>query len=169
MGVTNFDNLPQNIVESRLREMKQLEREQKGSMQRTTGNNLRYFIVDNPGEFAWSGKLPTHPTSEFFIYGVELEVTLTSENQEFPFTDLAFVQYTSNNGTDWYEAPYYPNYSDPNDREITCVKSESKGQSVTPFKSKWHISMSARQSTWLALKLQALSTDKVTLSIVRES
>lgn len=166
MGVTNFDNLPQNIVQTRLREIRQVEREQKGSMQRTTGNNLRYFTIDSPGEFAWSGRLPSD-SSSFSLKYEHFDIVLTSKTQVVPLADVAIILYTSSDGVNWVEAPHYINYSNPSDRSINYFLTEMKGSATSDFKSRWTLTMGALESTWLAFKVQALATDEVAMSIVR--
>lgn len=136
MGVTNFDNLPQNIVTSRLRESQQVLREQKGSTQVTSGNNLRYYTVDSPGQFAWSRRLPT--SDVFWTYDEEFEITLTAKAQEYPLTDLAATVYTSNDGSSWFEAPALTDFADPNDKLIGYQVTEMRGVLVAPFLSKWN-------------------------------
>lgn len=166
MGVTNFDNLPQNIVETRLREMRQVGREQKGSLQVTSGNNLRYFTVDNTGEFAWKGRLPSNP-SQFSVYYEHFDIELTAVNQLFPLTDIGVTLYTSSDGVSWHEAPHLIDFSDPNDRNIGYFIHEMKGLETENYKSLWSLTIGARESTWLAIKVQALTTDEVSMSIVR--
>ncbi|MBV1778670.1 hypothetical protein KRR55_06030 [Paeniglutamicibacter sp. ABSL32-1] len=164
MGVTNFDNLPQNIVTSRLRDAQQIAREQKGSMQRTSGNNLRYHTVESPAPFAWSGKLPsgTGPA-----VGLIFQITLASTTQEFQLADVAIEVFTSSNGVSWLEAPHQPNFSDPNDPLITYSVEEMQSTGTPPNVLSWILILAAAPETWLAFKAQAFSTDEISMSIVR--
>ncbi|WP_307094768.1 hypothetical protein [Arthrobacter sp. V1I9] len=140
--MTNFDNLPQNIVESRLREAKQLLNEQKGSYQVLSGNNLRYYRVEKTFDVF---KTTADP--------IVLIATLTSIDVITPLADMIVELSTSSDGTNWVGQP---NYVEPGTPSYYVF--DLRGAVFEPKVSKWGIRISdVPANTWIRLQLQFLA------------
>lgn len=142
MGVTNFDNLPQNIVASRLNDARQLLAEQKGSFQPVSGNNIRYYRVTT----SWSAfKLTADP--------IIVDAVLTSDFVTTPLADLVAELETSTDGVTWVGQP---NYVEPGTPSYYVF--DARGAVFTPKISKWGIRiMDVPANTWVRLKIQILA------------
>jgi hypothetical protein len=163
MGVTNFDNLPQNIAQTRLIEARQIANERKGSAQRVAGSNLRYFRTNNSGTYAWTGLLDK-PSAAASSTGITyFTITLTSATAPTFLSDLVLEPFTSPDGVTW--TAYVPT-TGPFGYQGYLLRAEDAA-SVTPYESKYFVSMSGTLNDHRAFKLQALSTDEVAISVVR--
>ncbi|NQD39959.1 hypothetical protein [Glutamicibacter halophytocola] len=152
MGVTNFDNLPQNAVATTLREARQQAREQKGSLQQTTGNNLRYFIYESGPGMVWQGDVTGYPT---FIQP-SFDLTITAKHADTFLAEVCVELYgSSDGGATW--TPYeYPQ---------GVLASQANSGSFIPKQQKWRIDLYA--IGYRGFKFQVLATDEVSVAITR--
>lgn len=152
MGVTNFDNLPQNIVTTVLRDARQQLREQKGSLQRTTGNNLRYYVYDSGSDMVWQGNVTGYPT----WIQPSFDLIVTAKNADTFLADVAVEMYGSPNGGQSWTLYEYP--------EGILVSPGSSGVFV-PKQQIWRVDIYA--TGYRGFKFQVLATDEVSVSVVR--
>lgn len=142
MGVTNVDSLPQFQVQTRLREERQVLDEQKGSQQVTSGNNLRYYLVEN-----WFQAQKTTADD------ITVWVTLTSDFVETPLADMIVTLETSVDGVNWVGQPNYLESTDPK-----YYIFDARGAVFTPRESKWGVRLSNIPSgRWFKVSVQFLA------------
>lgn len=164
MGVTNFDNLPQNHAATRIAEARQVQRELKGSPQRSAGANLRYHRITHETEFLWSGRVDGPYQQSFSTGQARLVITLTSMNAEAFLARLAIEYYgSSDSGTTWSKIDIVGTPFNPPALQISPLT----GVLVEPYTAKWQIFIRDSVNVYRAIKVQALSTDIGVLSIVR--
>lgn len=165
MGVTNYDNLPENVVESRLREAQQAMRELKGTSQSFGDDSLYYHRRSNVGEFAWSGRVDS-PAPQPGSGGAFFEATVYSPNVEVALSDLVLEVFVSSDGITW--TPYTTldsfNTVSPN---LNYYCDRKPASNNVPNEASWIIGLIANLNARAAFKLQALSTDDVSISVVR--
>lgn len=165
MGVTNYDNLPEQAVETTMRRIAQTAKERKGK-QRTGGASSRFFTSENPGQFDWSGKLST-PDPQSPTFGIkQFLVTLTAERVNFLQDDLVKEVYvSSDSGATWKRHTY-------KDATKLVPPYAFYGASRYPTTvndlhiSKWLLSFDGPLNTWVAFKLQVIADDRVSISMV---
>jgi hypothetical protein len=161
MGVTNYDNLRENKLETTLRESRQVRLERKGSSQRVAGANLRYFRTDNTGEFAWTGQADLQSPQSPSTGGAFFTVTLEAETTPIFLHDLVVELYTSSDsGSTW----------DPvaiTSTTHTYTLQPAAEIIITPHEAAYLLSLAAPLDTYMAFKLQALTTAPVTIAVER--
>lgn len=128
MGVTNFDNLPQNLVAARLRLSKQETMEQKGSRQVLSGNNMVFHSYMNSVTFTKASDLSTPAT---------VEVNFASTEAETPLADLAALVELSDDGNTWTPLPDFQDFGQPSYNVF-----DVHGGNLTPFLAKYLIVIS---------------------------
>lgn len=150
MGVTNYDNLPQNIVETRLKEARQTLIEQKGSLQVNAGNSIFYYLVDGVGAGEFSElfqKVGSGP--------VTVLIRFVSTFVETPLADMMVELWLSTDGVNFTPQPNYVGYSDP-----SYYVYESRGQNATPKTTEWAIRITnVPNGRWIGLKVQLLANE----------
>ena len=164
MGVTNFDNLPQNLPQTMLGEARQVARERKGSSQRVAGANLRYFRVDNTGEFVWSGRVDTQSVQSSSTGFAFFIITLTSSVAPVFLARVVAEYFESNDsGATWTAVVLV---GSPFTRPPMTVR-PLVGIEVEPYESKWLVSIIDDYNDYRAFKIQALATDLVSIGVER--
>lgn len=161
MGVTNFDNLPQNIAQTRLNEARQVLNERKGSAQRVAGSNVRFFRIENEGDYAWSGQASTVSPQDAARGGAFFVVTLTSQVAPVFLSDLVVELFKSTDSG----VTYLP----VTDGSATYRVEPIAPIAITPYESAYFVSLGAVLNTYLAFKLQALATDDVSIDVTVRS
>lgn len=168
MGVTRFDDLPENRLQRELINARQVTREIKGSPQRVSGANLAFFVSESTSTYDWSGRLDTLAFSGLGY--ANLRVTLTSKTAKVPLTDLAVILYYSNDGVTWIEYPYAQgmadSYNGVNPQILRHIE-VLQGADVAPFTSEFAITLYGQYNIRAAVKLQAVGSDEVTIAVAR--
>ena len=169
MGVTNYDNLPQNLARTSMAETRQVMRERKAA-QRVAGANLRYFTSQSASDFDWTGQLTGaagDPSMGICIFNV----LLVSETSRVPLVDLAVDVYVSTDGGATWN-PYSRRQSQidgwaQSGPQLSYYLVENPGVLNGANESWWNFWMLGVKNTWVAFKLQATGIDKVAISLTR--
>lgn len=162
MGLTNFDALPENLAMTRLREAQQTAQERKGSAQRVAGSNLRYFRTSNTGEYAWEGQTDFQSPQAPSTGGAFFTITLTSQNAPVFLNDLVVEVFKSNDGGDTYTEV------DPFELTTVWTLLPAAPIGITPYEARWLFYLHSTLDDYVAFKLQALTTDVVTITVERD-
>ena len=170
MGVTNFDNLIQNLPVTKLVDAQQISKERK-SAQRIAGASLRYFTSETADTFDWSGQL-TKPTGSVDFGYETFEVLLTSETVSVPLVDAALKMFASeNSGATWDEYTYADSASESRSPFVGHAMSfdiiRSPGATNGPGESRWFVSVVGFINHYAAFKIQVAGMDEVTISVTR--
>ncbi|MGW6120431.1 hypothetical protein ACWFRF_15420 [Nocardia sp. NPDC055165] len=136
-------------------------RELKGSAQRTGGASVHYIRTDNAGTYAWTGQVTTASPGSPSTGGAFFVVTLTSVNAEVFLNDLVVDLFKSVDAGATYSAV------DPSSGYVLYILEAAAPIEITPFQAKWFLSLFGPINTYVAFKLQALTTDEVTIGVVR--
>lgn len=147
MGVTSFDNLPQNIVTTRVRDGKQELMEQKGSLQVLSGNNMVFHSYMNTVTFTKASSISTPAT---------VEVNFTSTQALTPLADLAAFVELSNDGVTWTPFPDFTDLGQPSYNVF-----DVHGGNLTPYLSKYIIVISTvSPGQQVRVTVQVLANDR---------
>lgn len=169
MGVTRYDDLPENRMVRSLQDARQVSRERKGSNQRTGGSNIAFFVSSSANTYDWSGAV--NGTSGSTDYGFnQFVVTLTSETAIVPLVDLAATFYYAADGVNFIEYTQEHSSSDSWNfvaPEIHFGLEPLAGTSNATHELKFRVWISARINTVVAFKLQVVGSDEVTIAIAR--
>ena len=140
-------------------------REQKGSTQPTTGANIRYFVTTHPGEFLWQGQtdLPSPMSPLFGDAGVT--VTATAAHTDSPIGDIVVEYYWRDGGVWKRRLKWGPDTgSHPN---LIYFTYRVPGLDTGSNEVKWFVWISAVLDTEVAIKVQVLGVDQMTISAER--
>lgn len=168
--MSRLNDLPERALTQALIEARRDMAELKGAPQRVSGANLTYFASELAESFDWSGQLSTvHPATGRGYSG--FTITLTSKTAVVPMTDLAVVVYHSTDGgTTWNEYSQGRGIADSYNGvapEISRFLTVLQGTEVEPFTAKYSLLLYGVLNTRVAFKVQAFSTDEVTVSVTR--
>lgn len=161
MGVTRFDDLPQNRPVTIMREARQVLDELKGSSQRTAGASLMYHRTNGAEPYAWTGQLSTASPGAPSIGNAFFDIVLTAANADVFLNDLVLELYRSTDSG----ATYNP--VDPTTANMSFFLRPAAPIGITPYQTRWLLSISGPINTYAAFALQALTTDTVTISVTR--
>lgn len=170
MGASRINDLPERALTQTLIEARRDMAGLKGAPQRISGANLTYFAGDLPTGFDWSGQLSTaHPATGRGYAG--FTITLTSKTAVVPVTDLAIIVYHSTDGgVTWNEYSQSQGLSDTYNGiapEISRFLTVLQGTEVEAFTAKYSFLLYGVLNTRVAFRVQAFSTDEVTVSVTR--
>jgi hypothetical protein len=169
MGVTRFDDAPENRLISSLIDSRQTARERKGSVQRVSGGNLAFLVSETEDLFDWSGLLdgpggvPTYGQARFVI-------TLTSSTGGVPLVDVAVVVYYSPDGITWEEYTYERGESDQYggvSPEMFRALDVAPGADNGPGEVRYALQLFGKENTHAAFKLQVAGIDAVSINVTR--
>jgi hypothetical protein len=161
MGVTNVDNLIENQAVSTLRDAAQVVNERK-ALQRVGGSSVRYYRTDSPGSWLWSGRLDTQSlqssTTGFARFSV---VFLSSTSVAFMSSCVVEVE-SSTDGVTW--SPQLPA---PAPATFSWLVQDAGVINAEPYKAKYEVSLQGPYNDYRRFKVQALTSDPVSISAVR--
>lgn len=161
MGVTNFDNLVENQAVSTLREAAQVMHERK-AMQLAGGSSIRYFRTDSPGAWLWSGQLDT-VSAQSSGTGLARFLLVFTSTVNIAFMSSCVVEAEgSSDGLVWTPLPSSPGPSTANWKlqDAGVINGE-------PYKAKYDLSLQGPVNEYRRFKVQALTSDPVSISAVR--
>lgn len=156
MGVTSFDSLPQNQAVSALREAAQVVNERK-AMQRAGGSSIRYYRTDSPGDWLWSGRLDTQSTQSTTTGYARFLVELTSSTSVAFMSSCVVEVESSSDGVTWAPLPAPFNW----------FLQDAGVMNAEPYKAKYEVSLQGLYNSYRRFKVQALTSDPVSISAVR--
>lgn len=170
MAGSSLDRLPERALVETIKGVRQAASEAKGSGVLVTGANLAYFVTETTDTFDWSGPLNGSVGSP--AYGqARLQITLTAPRAEVPLADLAVVvYYSSNGGSTWEEYTFQRGMAESMTGTAPEILRDLKllpGIVTKPREVKFALQLFGRLNSMVAIKLQAVSTDDVEISIVR--
>ncbi|MFC8008928.1 hypothetical protein [Streptomyces cinereoruber] len=145
-----------------MREAEQTMREMKGSAQRTAGASVRYIRTNNAGTYAWTGQADTPSPGAPTVGNAYFEITLTSANAAVFLNDLVFELFKSTDA-----GATYTQVDPTAGGDVQFFLQPAAPIGITPFETKWLASISAPINTYVAFKLQALTTDEATITVER--
>lgn len=170
MASSSLDRLPERSLVETVKSARQTAREAKGSGVLVTGSNLAYFINETDSTYDWSGPLNGSVGSPAFGQA-RLQITLTASRAEVPLADLAVVvYYSSNGGSTWEEYTYQRGMAESAIGTAPEILRDLKvlpGIVTGPREVKFALQLFGRLNSMVAIKLQAVSTDDVEISIAR--
>lgn len=163
MGVTNYDALPENQLAANLRNATQTARERK-ARQRIGGSSIRYYRTDNTGTYAWSGQLDTPSAQSPTTIGYAVfVVTLTSTTSPAFLSSISAQVESSTDGVTWTPIPWLAAPFGAPDWTLN----EADAIEAEPFKATYRMFHGGALNSYRRFKLQALTTDPVSISLTR--
>lgn len=162
MGVTRFDDLPENQATATLREAAQNAKERK-AMQRMGGDSLRYFRTDNAGDYAWSGRLDTQSVQSSNDGLANFLLTFTSGNAPAFMSSLVVEVEVSSDGVSW--SPQAHTTSPVGGYNWTV--GGAGVSAAEPNKVKYQLNLRGPYNHYRRFKIQALTTSPVTVVVTR--
>lgn len=156
MGVTNFDNLIENQAVSTLRDAAQTMNERK-AVQRVGGSSVRYYRTDSPGAWLWTGQLDTQSLQSSTTGFARFSVAFTSSTSAaFMSSCVADVE-SSSDGITW--APQHAPFN--------WFLQDAGVVNAEPYKAKYELSLQGPYNDYRRFKVQALTSDPVSINAVR--
>lgn len=161
MGVTRFDDLPENRVPVALRDARQTAAERKAG-QFVGGSSIRYFRTDLPSALAFQ-LTATHP--QFTSSGIaKLQITLTSDIAAAFLASLVVeVDTSTDGGSTWSpQVPLESTLGGSNYWELRA----GDPVGAEPFKAKFTMNhLHTPVGSWRRVRVQALTTVPVTIVV----
>ena len=159
--MTSYDYLPENMATTLLREADQIPRERK-AMQRVGSASVRYYRIDNSGTWLWSGRLDTQSAQSTATGLAYFLITFTSSTSPAFLTSCVVEVESSTDGITWTPLRSVTSAFGPNWKlqEAGVVNAE-------PYKAKYDLQLPGPYNDSRRFKVQALSTDPVTISVTR--
>lgn len=162
MGVTKYDSLPENQAASTLREAVQAANERK-AMQRVGGSNLRYYRTNNSGTWAWSGQLDTVSAQSGTTGLARFLVSFTSSTNIAFMSSIVVEVEQSSDATTWTAMPWSSSAFGGFDWQVQ----DGGVVNAEPYKAKYDLFLRGPVNSYRRFKIQALTSDPVSISLTR--
>lgn len=162
MGVTKYDDLPENQATTALRESAQTARERK-AMQRMGGDSLRYFRTDSAGDYAWSGQLDTQSVQDASTGFANFLLTFTSTSAPAFLSSLVVEVEASSDGVSWSPQAHTTSSAGG----YNWIVGGAGVSAAEPYKMKYQLNLRGPYNHYRRFKIQALTTSPVTISVTR--
>lgn len=162
MGITRYDDLPENQAAAAVREATQAAQERK-AMQRFGGSNLRYYRTDSPGAWLWSGQLDFESGQSAGTGMARFIIYFTSSTSDTFLSSISVVVEGSSDGITWSPQPWKSSSGGNYDWTVQ----DGSAFSAQPFKIIYDIIMRGPYMAYRRFKVQALTSAPVTISFVR--
>ena len=161
MGVTNYDFLLENQAASLLKEAAQTASERK-AMQRVGSYSVRYYRTDSAGAWLWSGRLDTQSAQSTSTGFARFLIVLTSTTSAAFLSSCVVEVEESTDGVTW--TPQRPITSPFG---FNWELQEAGVVGAEPYKAKYDLFLQGGYDQYRRYKVQALSSDPVSISYVR--
>ncbi|WP_437770606.1 hypothetical protein [Arthrobacter sp. KNU40] len=162
MGVTNYDSLLENQAAHTLREAAQTASERK-AMQRIGGSSLRYYRTNNAGSYAWSGRLDTVSAQSSTTGLARFLVNFTSSANEAFMSSIVVEVEQSTDGVTWTPLPWSTSPVGGFDWQVQ----DAGVVNTEAFNAKYDLFLRGPLNAYRRFKIQALTSDPVSISLTR--
>lgn len=159
MGVTNFDNLPQNQAATTLRAAEQALNERK-AMQRVGKSSVSYYRTNDAGSYLWSGRLDFQSGQSPTVGMANFMVNLTSSASPAFLSALVATVESSSDGVTWNQIRSDGSSNPWRMQEGSVVTAQ-------PYVAAYEVIMTGTYMEYRRFKVQALTSDPVSISVVR--
>lgn len=156
------DNLPENALESALRQAEQIAQEIK-NRQLVSGGNIRFFMNERPGQYDWQGALV--PGGQFVGAGKKLYLlTATAQNMDNLFADCILEIYTDDGNMFTYKE--YLNNLPSTQPQFYPVLFEQPVKLQDSNKKVWVVGLTGLAGQLAKIKTYVLASDTVDIEMV---